>query len=103
MGNRKYQQLQTDERIRVELWQAEHVSMREIGRRLGRSPSTISRELRRNVPERGNAYRATDAQAARSLRRDASRPKPKLHVDGVPRMAGQTEPLVATQLSHLIG
>jgi IS30 family transposase len=83
MGNRKYQQLQTDERIRVELWQAEHVSMREIGRRLGRSPSTISRELRRNVPERGNAYRATDAQAARSLRRDASRPKPKLHVDGV--------------------
>ena len=47
--------------------------MREIARRLGRAPSTISRELRRNAATRcgGLEYRATTAQghADRSARR----------------------------------
>jgi IS30 family transposase len=51
-----------------------HVSIREIARRLGRSPATISRELRRNSacgsPKR---YRATVAQAEADRR--ARRPK----------------------------
>ena len=47
--------------------------MREIARRLGRSPSTISRELRRNAQAPGR-YRATSAHAAAWVR--ASRPKP---------------------------
>jgi IS30 family transposase len=39
-------------------------SLREIARRLGRSPSTISRELRRNAATRSGylQYRATTAQ-----------------------------------------
>ena len=48
-------------------------SMREVGRRLGRTASTISRELRRNAATRSGSleYRATTAQwhAERSARR----------------------------------
>lgn len=83
MGNNKYQQLQTDERIRIELWRSENVSIQEIGRRLRRSPSTISRELRRNMLDTKNAYRAKEAQTVCSSRRQSSRPRPKLHSDGV--------------------
>jgi IS30 family transposase len=51
-------------------------SVREIARRLGRAPSTISRELRRNAATRGGAleYRATTAQWHAD--RSARRPKP---------------------------
>ena len=50
--------------------------MREIARRLGRAPSTISRELRRNAATRGGGleYRATTAQWHAD--RSARRPKP---------------------------
>jgi IS30 family transposase len=50
--------------------------VREIGRRVRRSPSTISRELRRNAATRsgGFEYRATTAQWHADLR--ARRPKP---------------------------
>uniref|UniRef100_UPI0035E33C18 helix-turn-helix domain-containing protein n=1 Tax=Bradyrhizobium glycinis TaxID=2751812 RepID=UPI0035E33C18 len=48
--------------------------MREIGRRLGRATSTVSRELRRNAATRGGGldYRATTAQ----WHADRCRPKP---------------------------
>jgi transposase len=50
--------------------------VREIARRLGRAPSTISRELRRNAATRsgGLEYRATTAQWHAD--RSARRPKP---------------------------
>ena len=50
--------------------------VREIARRLGRAPSTISRELRRNAATRGGGldYRATTAQW--HAERAARRPKP---------------------------
>ena len=51
-----------------------HVGVREIGRRLGRSPATISRELRRNATGgQPSRYRATVAQAEADKR--ARRPK----------------------------
>lgn len=40
-----YSHLSTIERARIEALLAEGISLREIGRRLGRSPNTISREL----------------------------------------------------------
>lgn len=76
-----YQQLHLTERIHIECWRREGVSLRAIANRLGRSPSTLSRELRRN--RCGDAYTAEAAQSARQRRRVLGRPLPKLHPDGV--------------------
>jgi IS30 family transposase len=61
------------EREEIALWRAQGLGVREVARRLGRAPSTISRELRRNAATRsGNLdYRATTAQwhAERAARR----------------------------------
>ncbi len=63
------------EREQIALWRAEKVGVREIARRLGRSASTVSRELRRNASTRGGTltYQATVAQWHRDRR--ATRPK----------------------------
>ena len=60
------------EREEIAILRAGGHGVREIARRLGRSPSTISRELRRNAPARGG-YRATVAQL--HAERRARRPK----------------------------
>jgi IS30 family transposase len=61
------------EREEIALFLVQGLSRQEIGRRLGRAASTISRELRRNAATRsgGLEYRATTAQwhAERSGRR----------------------------------
>jgi IS30 family transposase len=61
------------EREEIALLRVQGHSMQEVGRRLGRAVSTISRELRRNAATRsgGLAYRATTAQwhAERAARR----------------------------------
>src|SRR5215510_12098641 len=61
------------EREEIALLRIQACSMREVARRLGRTASTISRELRRNAATRsgGLEYRATTAQwhADRSARR----------------------------------
>ena len=62
--------LSFEERQEIMIYSAKHLSVREIGRRLGRSHSTISRELRRNVLPR-NRYRATTAHR---IAFDAARP-----------------------------
>ena len=63
------------EREELALLKAEQLGVREIARRLGRSPATISRELRRNAETRGGTlkYRATVAQW--KAERAAKRPK----------------------------
>ena len=72
-GTRRH--LSEDERIEIaDLVQAGE-GVRAIARRLGRSPSTISRELRRNAHPRDGVYRPRRAhQIARSRR---PRPKPR--------------------------
>jgi DNA-binding NarL/FixJ family response regulator len=52
------------EREEIALLRVQGLTKREIGRRLGRSASTISRELRRNAATRsgGLEYRASTAQ-----------------------------------------
>jgi IS30 family transposase len=64
------------EREEIAILRAGGAGVREIARQLGRSPSTISRELRRNAATRsgGFEYRATTAQWHADLR--ARRPKP---------------------------
>jgi IS30 family transposase len=63
------------EREEIAILRAQLLGVREIARRVGRSPSTISRELRRNASTRSHAvaYRATTAQWHAEHR--ASRPK----------------------------
>ncbi len=64
------------EREEIAILRAQGVGVREIARRVGRSPSTISREMRRNAATRsgGLQYRATTAQWHADQR--AKRPKP---------------------------
>ncbi len=64
------------EREEIALLRARGAGVRQIARQLGRSPSTISRELRRNAATRGGGleYRATTAQWHADMR--ARRPKP---------------------------
>jgi IS30 family transposase len=71
------------EREEISILHAQCQGVREIARRIGRSASTVSRELRRNASTRTNAlaYRATTAQW--HAERRACRPKvAKLAVNG---------------------
>ena len=71
--SRRY--LSFTDREEIAIYRAHGYGVREIARRLDRSPSTISRELRRNAATRGGqlVYRATIAQWHRDRR--AARPK----------------------------
>jgi hypothetical protein len=63
------------ERDDIAIWRAQKLGVGEIARRLGRHPSTISRELRRNASTRAYPpdYRASPAQW--HAERRARRPK----------------------------
>lgn len=63
------------EREEIALLRAQDVGVREIGRRIGRDPGTISRELRRNAATRADrrGYRALVAQW--KAQQAAKRPK----------------------------
>jgi IS30 family transposase len=67
--------LSFSEREDIAIWHAQKLSAREIARRLGRDPSTISRELRRNASTRSSKleYKASIAQW--HAERRARRPK----------------------------
>src|SRR5512144_2989228 len=69
----KYDQLDLDERI--EMWRLYEAgtSRREIGRIIGRSASTVGRELRRNTLPRGGYKPASADRIALSRRRRSSR------------------------------
>jgi len=64
------------EREEIAILNSQYVGVREIARQVGRAPSTISRELRRNAATRGGKleYRASVAQWKAEL--VARRPKP---------------------------
>ena len=66
--------LSFQERCQIEAMRAAELSVRTVAERLGRRPSTISREVRRNRSVRDGVYRARNAQAKADGR--ARRPKP---------------------------
>jgi len=83
---RSDRQLSFTEREEIAILRAQGSGVRAIGRRLGRHPATISRELQRNAPHGHGAggYRATTAQWHAD--QSARRPKPaKLAVDPILR------------------
>ncbi|MST89610.1 helix-turn-helix domain-containing protein [Sharpea azabuensis] len=58
-----YSHLNLNERTIISLLASSDVSIREIAKQLGRSPSTISRELKRNqTNERDSRYISSKAQ-----------------------------------------
>jgi IS30 family transposase len=65
--------LREDDRIHIADRLREKATIRQIATELGRSPSTISREIRRNGHPGNGQYRPHAAQA----RADARRPRPK--------------------------
>jgi IS30 family transposase len=75
--------LSFEEREEIAVLRAQEHGVREIARRIGRAPSTVSRELRRNAGTRSGTlvYRASTAHW--HAQRRAARPKPaKLAVNG---------------------
>ena len=69
MGN-NYNQLDIEDRVMIGILKAKGDSVREIGRKLGRSHSTILRELRRNAcPVHGQDYLAHRAEAIAEKRK----------------------------------
>ena len=64
------------ERVKIQVYRKEKKSLTEISKELGRSVSTISRELKRNSTARG--YDAQRAHKAYAQRREACRPPQKL-------------------------
>jgi IS30 family transposase len=89
--------LSFEEREEIALLKAQGTGVREIARRVGRHPSTISRELRRNAATRGGKleYRASVAQWKAELM--ARRPKTaKLAADE--RLRGYVQDRLAGQV-----
>ena len=83
--------LREEDRIHIADRLREKASIRTIAAELGRAPSTISREIRRNRHPGNGQYRPHAAQA----RADARRPRPK------PGKIGQNPPLRDFIQQHL--
>jgi transposase, IS30 family len=76
---RTYRQLQAEDRVTMAALTQQNYTPSAIARVLGRSVSTITRELKRNGV--GVAYASAAAQASSQKRRLDARPMRKLHVD----------------------
>ena len=82
MQKRTYQQLQPEERMTIASMRQQGPSVRAMARTLGRSAATVSRELARNTcPSVG--YASVSAHALSTTRRQAARPRVKLHAQSV--------------------
>jgi IS30 family transposase len=68
--------LSFEEREEIALLRARDLGVREIARHLGRSASTVSRELRRNAATRGATFEYRASTAQWHAERSAQRPKP---------------------------
>ena len=76
----RYRQLQPEDRVTLAALRQQGQSLRQIGAVLGRSPGTLSRELRRNA--KSGEYLSGAAQRASAQRRIAGRPVARLDPEG---------------------
>lgn len=86
----KYRRLTLEDRYQIQTLNESKMSMREISRHLGRSPSTISRELRRNCTRK--KYKAKSAANLTLKRREGIGPPLKI--------SGSLEKTVIRLLCH---
>ena len=82
-----YSELSVAERATIQIGHVQGFSQRRIACLVNRSPSTISRELRRNRQACGT-YSAHGAQQQMQRRRQACRPRSKLLPGSEPLRAG---------------
>lgn len=75
-----YTELSVEERATIQVGHVQGFSLRQIARLIDRSPSTISREVRRNRGACGG-YVARAAQEQMKARRQVCRPRRKLLPD----------------------
>ena len=68
-----YQQISTEERHQIATLRGLRIGVREISTRLGRHPSTVYRELRRNASTHDGYYRASHSVQKASARKSRSR------------------------------
>lgn len=68
-----YHQLTQEERYMISSGSALRLGVREIARQINRSPSTVSRELRRNATTSDDRYRAEKAHSYAIARRRRAR------------------------------
>lgn len=78
----KYEQLRPEDRVAIAGLRLQGKGVRETARAIGRSPATVSRELRRNADAQGG-YVSQHAMLLHAQRRKAARPPRKLTLDGV--------------------
>jgi len=78
MKKLRYDQLTFSEREQIHFMLWDKVSIREIARKLKRSPSTVSREVNRNTPPLRKRYTPHLAQMQYKLRKKVSRERPRL-------------------------
>jgi IS30 family transposase len=78
---KRYQQLQPEDRVTLASLVQQKYSVRAMAQILGRSPSTISRELRRNAQPAG--YASIPARTCAQRRRLLGRQPIKLYRDGI--------------------
>jgi IS30 family transposase len=78
-----YAHLSLAERDIITIMQKEHQSLREIARALGRSPSTISRELQRNASPEYRLYLSHRAHGRAETRRHQASQRPRLKSPGL--------------------
>ena len=76
----RYRQLQPEERVTLAALLQQNQSLRQIAVVLGRSPGTLSRELKRN--SQAGTYASSTAQRTSQEQRVAARPARKLDPDG---------------------
>ena len=79
--SKPYRQLQPEERVTLASLRQQGLGVRAIARALGRSPSTVSRELQRNAGSLG--YASTTARTRCQQRKLSARPARKLDPQGV--------------------
>ena len=79
----KYEQLKPEERVAIASMRLQGKGVRAMAQTLGRSASTVSRELRRNSAEEAGGYSSQQAMALHAQRRSAARRPRKLSRDSV--------------------
>jgi transposase, IS30 family len=88
--------LDRDERYEMARLREAGLSMREVGRRMGRAASTVSRELSRNADPRAGAYQPERAHTLAWRRQ--RRPKPS-KLSGDPVLRGRVQQLLDKRYS----